>query len=278
MTNSQRSMKRLRITSVVILFLVAVGAVAYYLFRPAQTCIDGRRNQNETGVDCGGVCGPCTDVLDPDPFVVREAAFVSGNGSGIYDVFVKVHNPNDTIGAAQVRYDIVLKDTSGSEVGRIPGVDSLLPQETRLLVAVGAHVTGIPASVEVSFRDATWQRFSGYQERPQLTVYRTRFDKLSSGPYFGQVFGTLRNESSYDFRSVTVKMVLRDASGTPVALNQTEINTVLAGDNRDFTLIFPKAFPGDVASVEAETDADFFHQDNFIKRYRSGNEQFQKLQ
>lgn len=278
MTNSQRKMKRVRIATVVIAFLIAVGAILYFVFRPAATCSDGKKNQNETGVDCGGICGACPDVFNPDPFVVRESAFVSGNDSGVYDVFAKVHNPNDTIGASQVRYDLVLKDSSGSEVGRVSGTDSLLPQETRLLVAVGVHASGVPASVSVSFRDATWQRFSGYQERPQLTVYRTRFDKLSSGPYYGQVFGTLRNESPYDFRTVTVKMVLRDASGTPIALNQTEINTVLAGDNRDFTLIFPKAFSGDAATIEAETDADFFHQDNFIQRYRSGNEQFQKLQ
>jgi hypothetical protein len=29
--------------------------------RPAPTCTDGRRNGSETGIDCGGSCGPCAD-------------------------------------------------------------------------------------------------------------------------------------------------------------------------------------------------------------------------
>ena len=28
-------------------------------FKPATTCFDNRRNQNETGIDCGGQCPAC---------------------------------------------------------------------------------------------------------------------------------------------------------------------------------------------------------------------------
>ncbi|MGB8246634.1 MAG: hypothetical protein WCE98_01305, partial [Chlorobium sp.] len=189
-----------------------------------------------------------------------------------------VYNPNDTIGASEITYDISLRDAGGAEVGMISGADSILPQETKTILVVRVATTGVPASVGITFRDATWQRFSGYQERPKLSLYRTRFDKLSSGPFYGEVFGTLRNDSPFDFRAVTVKVILRNAAGDPVALNQTEVNTLLAGDIRDFTLRWPQAIPGEVASVETVADTDFYHEQNFIERYRSGNEQFQSLQ
>ncbi|NTW76042.1 MAG: hypothetical protein HGB34_04030 [Candidatus Moranbacteria bacterium] len=278
MNHSERLMRRVRLVSAVAFFLFIVGMAAYFLLRTPPTCVDGKRNQGEIGIDCGGKCDACPEMLSPDPFVIREAEVVPGNVSGEYDVVAKIYNPNDMIGASEVTYDVSLHDASGVIMGRVSGTDSILPQETKTILLLGIVTTQTPVSVEVSFRDERWQRFSGYQERPKLTLYRTRFDTLSSGPFYGEAFGTLRNDSSFDFRSVTIKVILRDATGKPVALNQTEINTLLSGDIRDFTLRWPKAFPGNASSVEAVADTDFYHEENFIERYRSGNEQFQSLQ
>ena len=33
-----------------------------YEFKDNPTCHDGRQNQNETGIDCGGPCTPCADA------------------------------------------------------------------------------------------------------------------------------------------------------------------------------------------------------------------------
>ncbi len=278
MTNSQRAVRRIKIASVVTVFLALVGTALYFLLRPVATCFDGIQNQKEGGVDCGGSCSiVCAEVFAPEAFIIREAAFVPGNASFEYDALAKVHNQNGTIGASEIGYDFILRDAAGIEVGRVSGSDSILPQETKTLLAIGIKTSGVPATVEVSFRDATWQRFSGYQERPQLTLYQMRFNKISSGAFYGEALGTVRNDSTFDFRSVTVMVVLRDAAGKPIALNQTEVATLIPGDIRDFTLKFPKAFPGEVATVEAEAGTDFYHQDNFIQRYRSGNAQFQKL-
>lgn len=277
MNHSERLMRRARLVSAVGAFLLVVGTAAYFLLRTPPTCADGKRNQGEIGIDCGGKCDACPETLSPDPFVVREAEAVPGNITGEYDVVAKVYNPNDMIGASQVTYDVSLRDASGAVVGRVSGTDSILPQETKTILLIGVVSTDKPASVEVSFRDERWQRFSGYQERPKLTLYRTRFDTLSSGPFYGEAFGTLRNDSPFDFRAVTIKVILRDAAGKPVALNQTEVNTLLSGDIRDFTLRWPKSFPGNATSVEAVADTDFYHEENFIERYRDTNQDFQNL-
>lgn len=277
MDATERLMRRVRIISAVTAFVVIVGMGLYFLLRAAPTCTDGRKNQNETGIDCGGRCGACPEAFDPEPFVIREAVAVPGNSTSEYDVVAKVYNPNDTVGASEITYDISLRDANGSEVGKVSGSDSILPQETKTILTVRVATTGTPTSVGMTFRNPAWQRFTGYQERPLLTLYRTRFDKLSSGPFFGEAFGTLRNDSPFDFRTVTVKVILRDAAGKPVALNQTEVNTLLSGDIRDFTLRWPKSFPGEVASVEAVADTDFYHEQNFIERYRDTDQSFQKL-
>jgi hypothetical protein len=276
MNSFGRFMRRVRIISAVVAFSAVVGTGLYYILRTPPSCVDGKMNQNETGIDCGGTCGACPEVFEPESFVVREAAAVPGSASRLYDVVVKVYNPNDTVGASDITYDVLLRDSSGLEIGRYTGLDSVLPQETKTILVVGLEVTGgVPVSTDIVFRNPSWQRFSGYQERPKLTLYRTRFDTLSSGPFFGEAFGTLRNDSPFDFRAVTVKMILRDATGKPVSLNQSEVNTVLSGDIRDVILRWPKSFLGDVASVEAVADTDFYHEQNFIERYRDTNQDFQ---
>lgn len=278
MTNAQRLLKRVGIVSVALAASGIFFTAVFLIVRPSATCFDGRMNGGETGMDCGGPCSAdCPEIFDPEPFVIREAVSVPGNRSGEYDAVVRVYNPNDMIGASSIGYDLILRDASGAEVGRMPGTGFILPQESKYVLGLGIPVSGIPAAVEIVFRDALWQRFSGYQERPELSVYQARYEKVSSGPFFGEALGTLRNDSPFDFRSVAVTVVLRDVSGVPVALNRTEMNTLLSGDVRDFMLRFPNAFPGEVATVDTEVDADFYREDSFIGRYRTGTEQFQSL-
>ena len=35
---------------------------------PAETCYDGIQNQDEIGIDCGGVCSACYEPPPPDEF------------------------------------------------------------------------------------------------------------------------------------------------------------------------------------------------------------------
>lgn len=277
MTPRERFSRRFKIATVVVVFLASVGTFLYFSLRTDPTCSDGRKNGGEAGVDCGGRCAACPEVLTPEPFSVREAAVMVGASPSEYDAIIKVYNPNDTIGASSVGYDLVLRDAAGAEIGRTSGTDSVLPQETKVILAIGIAASGAPASVSVTFRDAAWERFSGYQERPRLSVYRTGFNRISSGAFYGEAVGTLRNDSPYDFRTVTVKVVLRDADGRALSVNSTDMNTFLSGDVRDFTLRWPSSFPGEVASVEAVADTDFYHEDNFISRYLDTAQRFQNL-
>jgi hypothetical protein len=52
-----------------------------------------------------------------------------------------------------------------------------------------------------------------------------------------------------------------------LALNETVLNTVSAGQARDFSLVFPTPFVGEVARLDMEVDADVYHSDNFVKQY-----------
>lgn len=269
MKSTQRLRKRTAVILVVGSFLILVGLALFFALRSPATCHDSKRNQGEVGVDCGGPCVPCPEIYDPEPFETEEAAFVSGGALGEYDVLARVHNPNDELGASSVSYEFRLKDGNGTVIGSAHGTGFILPQETKTFMEIGLRVTGTPVSAEIVFSGPEWRKFSGYQEKPPMSVIHKDYRELSSGPFFGEAVGTLVNDSTYDFDAIVVRVVLRDASGKPIALNRTEINTVLSKESREFILRWPKAFPGMVSRIDVEPDVDLFDTESFFERSRS---------
>lgn len=259
----------------IVLFSLFVFWIYSAFFKSDPTCFDAVLNQDETAVDCGGVCGACQEKPITQDIQIQEVKAIYG-GAGRTDVLAKIYNPNDREGASSFTYAVSLKDASGSIVTQRSGKGFLLPKETKYLIETNfdTEVSGIVA--EIKLENVQWQVFSGYREKPVLNVYSKRYGPVTSGVGFGQVDGTISNDSGFDFQSIIVKVVLRDGSGMPVAMNSTEMRTVNAGERRDFHLIWPTNFPGDVERIEVETDVDVYSVDNFIRTYLPGGD-FQRF-
>lgn len=260
------------ITTYFIIFSLFIYWIYAAFLKAPETCFDKEQNQNETAIDCGGVCGACAVALPAEPLQVMEKSIVYG-GPSVNDVLVKIHNPNDTYGASSFTYTTTLKDASGAVLATKKNTSFILPKETKYLVQVGLATTATPASAEIQVSDIEWQSFVGFRESPNITIGHKQYGPVPSGVGFGQVVGTLVNQSNFDFQVITVKVILRDAAGKPLAVNSTEMRTIIADERRDVgPLIFPSYFPGDVASIDMEPEADTYHSDNFIKQYLPGGD------
>jgi hypothetical protein len=272
-----RQQKKTIITVVYGLLLVLfVGLLYFVFFYHKPVCTDGIKNGKETGVDCGGVCtNACVEVVTGQDFEIKEVAIMPG-GSNRYDVLGKIYNPNDTEGASNFKYTITLKDEAGNVLTTKEGTSYILPQETKSLMEIGLESDVTPKTATLSLDDITWERFSGYQERPNINIYQKRYNQIAGGVGFGEAFGLVSNESPFDFRTLVVKVILRDGEGKALAVNSTEMRTITSGEERDFRLLWPEAFPGSVEQVEMEVDADYYHADNFMKQYLKGG-RFQEV-
>ena len=65
--------------------------VFFYYYQPA-TCRDGKQNQEEDGVDCGGPCSLICDAQSATPIVSWVRFFKIQDG--FYNVASFVENPN----------------------------------------------------------------------------------------------------------------------------------------------------------------------------------------
>lgn len=266
-----RDTKRLTFVVIYSFLFLGTGIGLYFLFRADPTCLDGKENQNETGIDCGGVCAQaCLVESHGEPLQIREVSALPTVG-GSYDVVATVTNPNSAVGAKEFRYTVRLVDGADQAVATAEGRSWVLPRETKTLIAFNLAPTQVPARAILEITDVSWANLADYDTEPKIGIYQPAYTPSGEpGELGGVATGLIVNESEYDFRLVTVKVVLRDSAGRPLAANQTDRRTFLVGDQHGFRLPWPTPFGGTVAEVSVEVDADVYSSDNFLKRFLPG--------
>ena len=269
-----RFIKRLVIIAIFVLLVIGLVVIILLSKKEKATCSDGKRNQGEEQIDCGGPCNPCQKNVTGEEISIQEKTFIYG-GQGKYDLMAKIYNPNEKLGSPGFKYEFILRDVTGAELAKKTGSSFILPSETKYVLAVGMESNQIAANVDFRIYDASWVEFYGY-EKPQLGIYSKHYNLISSGVGYSEALGIVRNESPYDFNVIGINIVLKDSAGKAVALNQTEIRTVSSNEEREFRLIWPTSFPGDVTQVEMGAEVNVFDSQNFVNKYLD-SKKFQDL-
>lgn len=259
-----RQKKQIFIIIIYILIVILAGFLIYFWLKPKPSCFDGIQDQNETGVDCGGVCAkPCDNKLAEQNLAVAKKGFVLSGVANEYDLYAYVENPNDSVGSSNFQYEFKLKDSSGKIVGDRKGDEFILPGDSKYVIAPAVPVTGVPTSVEFSITDTTWAESNNLYEKPDIRIVNKNYTELDSPTEFSQATGLLENESPDDFTSIKVQVILTDGNGNVVALNSTQMGSVLAGESRDFTVFWPNQFPGSVSDMEIQPEVNIFNPQSF---------------
>lgn len=261
-----RNKKRIIIILIYIIIFLLVIFFLYKIIIPKPTCSDGKQNQNEKGVDCGGNCAPCNDVVTVQNMEIKEKEFVYG-GNNTYDILIKINNPNNNIGSPAFLYEAVLKNESGNVVTVKNGENFILPAETKYILISGLPVKegDIPSAVDFNISNVKWEKFSEYQ-KPRLDIYNKRYNEISEGTGV-EAYGILKNQSQFDFNSIKADVILRDGNGKLVGLNSTQINTVRAGEERDFKLTWPYKMSSEIKNMEVEAQVNIYDEQSFTKIY-----------
>ncbi len=275
MTEGQRTIKRLFIIFVYLAIFALILYGLYLLVREKPTCFDGRRNQGEEGIDCGGPCAKkCEEIPKIENIQVLQKTFVPA-GPGKYDVLVKIKNPNTLFGIARLDYSLDFRDGNGTITEKREGSSFILPAQTKYVIVFNIAPKKKPASFSFSVKSFRWQRFAEFEE-PDIAVYEKELNFAGNGNGPVQLKAKIQNRSNYDFKKVVTKVILRDTAGAPVAVNQTDNNDVQAGEEREVIFNWNTVASKDIdlQNIEIESEVDAFSNDNFMKKYGSP-EQYQ---
>lgn len=260
----KRLIKQIIIGFIFILIISGLIFLVYYLFRPGPSCSDNIQNQGEEGIDCGGPCQPC-ELVNIEEIKVLSTGAVSIE-QGFYDLFAQIKNPNQNYGSGDVPYEFKLYDSQNNMVGEYIGSSFILPNQTKYVVQLKVRTMGEVNRVELSFGQVEWQKLKDYQ-LPQLVVKQKEYYLLENQEAYSQVRGVLANKTNFDFDKISVDILLFDSSRKLIALNTTEIKSLLSNQERDFIVNWFNPIKEEAVFLEAEAETNVFDSDNYMKKH-----------
>ncbi len=266
--------KRLAKRSIIILIylslLALVAFVIYNALKSEESCFDKIKNQNEEGIDCGGVCSLCSKISAKD-IIIEDKGILENGRSNEKDFWALISNPNNLYGAKSFQYEITIKDASNVIVSQRKGTNFILPGEEKYIIENNLSLSESGNNLEFSITKTEWVEFGGYFEKPNLKVVNKNYKLISSGIGFSEATGLLKNESPYDFNIIEIEVILKDSNGKIVAINSTEMRTVRSDEEREFKVFWPVSFSGDVFNVETQPDVNIFESEAILKTVTNGS-------
>ncbi len=216
--------------------VIAAGAFFASALWPRPSCSDGRRNQGELGIDCGGLCSAvCTNEAQ----AVRALwARVLPIGAGVFDLVGFVRNPNPDLVAMRLPYEIKFVDADNSLINTVKGSVSLWPGEDYPIFFTDINAgRRIPTRAYLTFTGLPrWERSTS--TRPTLTVTG---DTFSNEPT-PIVKAKLTNNSPTSVSKIEIVVLLSDNQHNIFASNSTFVERLGAGESSEISFTWPRPF------------------------------------
>ena len=249
---SWRRRRQFSIILTVALVLALVGGVWYFLVKPEPSCFDGKKNQDEVGVDCGGPCSKvCLTETSPLSILWARAFEIS---PGSYSAVAYVENGNRRFGLPELPYEFILVDANGAELARVSGRTFANPQE-RFVVFHG-NITapaGRSARTFIEFpADLIWQRLE-----PQSPVLSVRKKSFATEPA-PQLVAEAVNPAVAPISGIQVPVVLSDKEGNAISASATYINSIASGATVELYFTWP------LSLAAPPVFFDFYPHENFF--------------
>lgn len=224
-----------------LLLVVLLAALGWYLFfYTAPSCFDRAQNQDEEGVDCGGVCAALCEAPKISVVWARSVKVAPGVWHGV----ALIRNTRTDAGTDALPYAMRLFDDENILIAELKGVMSLTPGEVAPLF-VGGIKTGdrVPARTFVEFGQSSWRRASRSDNPVRISAQELSSEAL-------RLTATIENTTPLPLNRVTVTALLYAADETLVAASQTVVPTLGARGSEPIAFTWQEPFSAPVARVD----------------------------
>ncbi|MDP2655835.1 MAG: hypothetical protein Q8P17_04975 [bacterium] len=230
--------------AVVTAFLTVVFITTFY---KTPSCTDGKQNQDEAGIDCGGSCAYLCIAQQVPPTVLFTKTLQ--NISGRVDIIAEVENKNANAAAKNVPYAIALYDANQVLVKEISGTLDLPPG-----AVVPVYVSGVTTgeqSVTHAFLTLEPSSIKWYTMNANTRTTPAVSTITQSGsrdaPRIEVVF---INSGLTAYDTVEIIAFVRGESGDIIAASKTLVRTIPAQGQATAIFTWNTAFSSATTSVE----------------------------
>ncbi len=230
-----------------LIFVIVVLVAGFFIWQSATkpTCFDGKQNQGEEGVDCGGPCkNPCLGEVK-EPLVLWTKFFEISQGK--YDTIALIENPNLFLGLSSVKYQFKLYNKDNVLIAFRDGETFINPGETFPIFETNID-TGrrVPSRAFIELeKNLNWERTG--KEKPQLVVSKKQFSNL---PPFPRLDATINNKSISSVDNIFAVAILYNKDKNAIAVSATKIDSIQGGASWDISFTWPQPFSEEPSSIE----------------------------
>lgn len=259
---SWRSRRQLVTFLIIISPLVVAAFFTIKRLIPEPTCFDNKRNQNESGVDCGGSSCLSCELKYPRPIKVFWARAVESNETS-YDVAAEVENPNERLASVAVEYEFALSDDFGP-ITKKTGKTYVYAQERTLVIEPNIETTRKATRTEFRILRTDWLEKS--DTKPTIIAERREYKVVDAhGRKTSEVEMILFNQSPYDFREVEVHVAVLDSNENLLGVNKIIVENLLSQTRQTVKSLWASELQGTIAVIKVEPRVNIFDPHVIIK-------------
>ncbi|MEK7160767.1 MAG: hypothetical protein AAB724_01940, partial [Patescibacteria group bacterium] len=120
-----------------------------------------------------------------------------------------------------------------------------------------------------------WQKLNQQYQQPDIYVFDKQFSFLEGQTALARAAGTVKNSSHFDFDRIYVSIILFGSQKQVLGVNQTQVWTVLSGEERYFSALWFTPINEPVAFFDILAETNPLVDDNFLIRFGEA-EKFQE--
>ncbi|HSX24917.1 MAG TPA: hypothetical protein VLG69_03045 [Candidatus Andersenbacteria bacterium] len=225
------------------------------------------------------VAVPTATPVQLNPIVVENIVAIPhinepGPTGKTVDVVARLRNTNPRAGIGTYPVSFELHDASGAIIQSVQQNEYVLPGNVQYIAALDIPVP--PGAVfdhaEVTTpKNPSFTTIPDTAPIPQFSVFLQDRTYVSSGSFpFEQQTGIVTNTSSFDWQQVDVVGVAIDDNGAIIGVGKTVVGKLLIGEQREFTLQWPRP-NGKTNRVIAIATTNMFNDSNFVQIIGNSN-------
>ncbi len=219
-----------------LLIIFFLGWIYFSYLKPEASCLDKKKNQNEEGIDCGGVCGNFCFPTDFRPIeLIRNPSFFKVDSKHA-SLIVEIQNPNSRLATKNFSFEFRIFGNGETPIKIVSGESFLYSGEIKTIIAPNVEVD-LSKIERVEFIPAKslWIEDKNFP-RPSFKLQNKKTSFLDRNIV---TEGSIINEESQIFGEVEVIAIFKNQARAKVGVSKTVINDFKPDETRPFSIIHP---------------------------------------
>jgi hypothetical protein len=231
------------IAILILVVLTILGVIVFKFFYHPPTCQDGKQNQKEEGIDCGGpcltVCG--FEIINPIIHWSRVSKMLDGK----YSATTFIENPNVSAEAYNVPYIFKLYDEEGLLVNEYTGT-TFIPANKTFPIFTGMLDVGKRDPQKVVFEFTENPHWVETTPDPEVLVDDILFSEKNGLP---RVSARVYNHTAKEIKNIELVVLLLDDQNNLINSSKTIVDSIKKNSSEEVVFTWPASFDRTVFKV-----------------------------